>query len=162
MTDEKSYDFDVAFSFLKEDEHIVSLVNDLIQDRIKTFIYSKNQEGLVGFDGEEKFHEVFSRKARLVVIFYRENWGQTPWTRIEMTAIKNRSLDQGYGFTIFVPLDKSPLPIWLPRTIIWFNFERWGQTGLAGTIESKLSETGIEIRKVETAADFAARKKRGN
>jgi hypothetical protein len=160
MTDQKEYEFDVAFSFLKEDEIIASNVNDLIQDRIKTFIYSKNQEGLVGFDGEEKFHDVFGKKSRLVVIFYKQNWGQTPWTRIEMTALKNRSLDQGYGFTIFVPLDKSPLPIWLPKTIIWFNFERWGTQGLASVIESKLSEEGVEVRKTESAIDFAKRKQR--
>ena len=160
MTDQEEFEFDVAFSFLKEDEIIAYNVNDLIQDRIKTFIYSKNQEGLVGFDGEERFHEIFGKKSRLVVIFYKQNWGLTPWTRIEMTAIKNRSLDNGYGFTIFVPLDKSPVPIWLPRTIIWFNYERWGASGLAGVIESKLSESGIEIKKVETASDFAARKKR--
>lgn len=160
MTDQKEYEFDVAFSFLKEDEIIANNVNDLIQDRIKTFIYSKNQEGLVGFDGEEKFHEVFGTKSRLVVVFYRQNWGQTPWTRIELTAIKNRSLDQGYGFTIFVPLDKSPLPIWLPKTIIWFNFERWGTQGLASVIESKLSEEGVELQNSESAVDFAKRKQR--
>ena len=60
MADQIEYEFDIAFSFLKDDEIIAYRVNDLIQDRVKSFIYSKNQEGLVGFDGEEKFHEVFS------------------------------------------------------------------------------------------------------
>lgn len=160
MKDEDKYEFQVAFSFLKEDEIVANAVNDLIQDRVKTFIYSKKQEGLVGFDGEEKFNEVFNKKSKLVVILFRQNWGQSPWTRIEMTAIKNRAFDNGYDFTIFVPLDKSQLPPWVPKTTIWYDFDRWGAKGLATVIESKLVVAGETLKKPESAIDFATRKKR--
>ena len=85
------YKFDVAFSFLKEDEGLAVRLGDLIQDRLRTFIYSKKQEYLAGRDGEETFNAAFGRDARLVVILYREAWGSTSWTRIERDAIRNRA-----------------------------------------------------------------------
>ena len=51
--------FDVAFSFVARDEQLATEINDLLQDRLSTFLYSKQQEGLAGTDGEQTFSEVF-------------------------------------------------------------------------------------------------------
>jgi hypothetical protein len=40
---------------------------------------------LISFD---QFSKVFGEESRVVAILYREQWGQTKWTRIEETAIK--------------------------------------------------------------------------
>ena len=66
---------------------------------MKAFIYSEQQKVLAGRDGEQLFNAVFGEKARVVVILFRKEWGQTPFTRIEETAIKNRAFDYGYDFT---------------------------------------------------------------
>lgn len=122
MTDDKKYEFDVAFSFTQKDEGLAFQINDLIQDRFKTFLYSEQQKKLAGADGEKIFNEVFGEKSRLVVILYRSDWGKTPWTRIEETAIKNRGHEEGYDFTTFVQLDKDvPMPKWLPKNRIYYN-----------------------------------------
>ena len=64
------YKYEVAFSFLAQDEVLATELNDLLQDRLSTFIYSKRQEELAGTDGEETFNNVFGKQARLVVVLY--------------------------------------------------------------------------------------------
>ena len=82
----QSYDYDVAFSFLARDEPIANQLNDLVQERLKTFLYSKHQEEIAGTDGEKAFNEVFGDQARIVVVLYRSGWGKTAWTRIEVCS----------------------------------------------------------------------------
>lgn len=141
--DNKVYEYDVAFSFLKDDEELAFQINDLIQDRVKTFIYSKQQEKIAGTDGEETFNRVFGSEARIVVVLYRENWGETPWTRIEKTAIRNRAFEHGYDFVVFIPLNNPPsVPNWLPKTQIWIGLDRWGIEGAATAIEARVQQAG--------------------
>src|SRR5688572_17252134 len=114
------YQYEIAFSFLQQDEGLAFEINDLIQDRYSTFIYSQHQKELAGADGEIKFNEVFGEKARIVIVLYRESWGTTPWTRIEETAIRNRAHTEGYDFTMFVQIDpQSKMPKWLPKNRIY-------------------------------------------
>ena len=135
---ETAFKFDVAFSFVAKDEDLATGINDLLQDRLSTFLYSKQQEGLVGTDGEQTFSDVFGKQARVVVVLYRKEWGQTRWTRIEETAIKGRAFDEGYDFTLFIPLDDThEVPKWLPKTRIWFDLARWGTSGAAAVVEQK-------------------------
>jgi len=141
--DQDSYKYDVAFSFLAEDEALAIELNDLLQDRLSTFLYSKKQEEISGSDGEETFNAVFGEQARLVVVLYRDGWGETPWKRIEQTAIRNRAFDEGYDFVTFVPLDEpATVPKWLPKTQIWVGLNRWGTSGTASVIEARVQELG--------------------
>ncbi len=160
MTQEVKYKYEVAFSFLQKDEGIAYQVNDIIQDRLRTFIYSKRQEELAGGDGEEKFNDVFYKESRIVVLLYRNGWGETSWTRIEETAIKNRAFSSGWDFLLLVNLDKaSTLPPWIPKTYIWFDYERWKSEGLAPVIEQRVKEIGGHVRP-ESIEDRANRFKR--
>ncbi len=157
---EKSYKYDVAFSFLKEDEEFAAQINNILQDRLKTFLYSKTQEELVGTDGEKTFNTVFSSEARIVVVFYRKGWGETPWTRIEQTAIRNRAYKEGYDFTIFIPLErKVQLPKWLPLTQIWYDLDRWGIDAAAAIVEDRVRKSGGSPKE-ETTVERAKRLER--
>lgn len=153
------YKFDVAFSFLKEDEGLAVELNDLIQERLSTFLYSRRQSELAGTDGEKSFNDVFGKEARIVVVLYRSGWGQTSWTRIEETAIRNRAFEEGYDFVIFVPIDDGAVPPWLPKTQIWVGLDRWGATGAAAVIEARVQEAGGAPR-AESIEDKATRLKR--
>ncbi len=148
--------FDVAFSFLGQDEELVVQLADLLEGRFKTFVYSRRQDFLGGTDGEESFERVFGRDTRLVVVCYRAGWGETPWTRIEATAIRNRAFSEGYDFAIWIPLDSTPLPKWVPSNRIWIGLDRWGLQGAASVIEARITEAGGEPR-TETAFDQAVR-----
>ena len=154
---QKTFDYDIAFSFLAEDEPLATQLNDLLQDRLKTFLYSKRQGEIAGTDGEKSFNSVFSDKSRLVAVLYRAGWGKSPWTRIEETAIRNRAFDDGYDFVIFIPLDDSPsVPKWLPRTQLSVGIKRWGVEGAASVIEARVQELGGEPHE-ESVLDRAAR-----
>lgn len=156
----ENYKYEVAFSFLKEDESIASEINDMLQDRMQTFLYSKEQENLAGRDGEESFNEIFLKDSRIVVVLYRKGWGETSWTRIEQTAIKNRAYDKGYDFTLFIPLDNPPLiPDWLPKTQLWYGLDRFGVDGAVSVIESKIQQQGGNS-KIESIEEQAARQSR--
>jgi hypothetical protein len=154
------YKYDVAFSFLAQDEGLASELNDLLQDRVRTFLYSKKQGEIAGTDGEKIFNAVFSEEARLVVVLYRTDWGQTPWTRIEETAIRNRAFENGYDFVKFIPLDDLPtVPKWLPRTQLWVGLKQWGTSGAASVIEAQVEALGGEPHE-ETVTERAARLER--
>lgn len=156
---QREYKYDVAFSFLKEDEELATSMNDLIQNRLSTFLYSKRQEEIAGLDGEQGFNDVFTAKSRIVTVLYRLGWGTTPWTRIEETAIRNRAYEEGYDFVIFIPLDQPPsVPTWLPKNRIWVGIDRWGVEGAASVIESRVQEAGGTPRR-ESLEEYAIRKK---
>lgn len=154
---DKKYKYDVAFSFLDEDEEFATQINDLLKDRLSTFIYSERQKELAGNDGEKTFIQVFGSEARTVFVLYRVKWGKTPWTRIEETAIRNRAYNESYDFVIFGRFDKSSrLPEYLPKTQIWVDLERWGAEVAAGVIETKVQEYGGTPQE-ETLEERAAR-----
>jgi hypothetical protein len=152
--------YDLAFSFVREDEGIANQLNDLVQDRYRTFLYSKAQELLAGTDGEKTFNSVFGEQARTVAVLFRKEWGHTPWTRIEETAIRNRAHDQGYDFVTFIVTEPgAPLPQWLPKVRIWYDFPRFGLNGAAALLGSRIQEQGGTAVE-ESIADRAARLKR--
>ena len=154
------FKYDVAFSFLAQDEGIASQLSDFLQDRLKVFLYSKRQEDLAGTDGERRFNDVFATQARSVVVLYRAGWGESPWTRIEETAIRNRAFVDGYDFVKFIPLDDKPVvPKWLPKTQIWIGLSRWGLSGAATVIEARVQELGGKPHE-ETVSEKAMRVER--
>jgi hypothetical protein len=109
------YKYEVAFSFLARDETLATELNDLLQDRLSTFLYSKRQEELAGTDGEKTFNDVFGKQAR----------------------------NDGYDFVIFVPLEEpASAPKWLPKTQLLVGLSRWGVSGAASVIEARVQMLG--------------------
>lgn len=154
------FEYDVAFSFHQADQGLALQLNDLLSDRFRTFIYTEQQKVLAGTDGQVSFSEVYGRKARVVVVFYRKDYGQTRYTRIEQDAIKNRGLDEGLDFTLFIPTETPPsVPVWLPRTQLYFGLQTFGLDGAAAVVEHKIGTLGGEAKE-ETVEDRMARFKR--
>lgn len=157
MQNISQFKYEVAFSFLQRDEKIAYLINDLIQDRFSTFIYSKKQEELGGTDGEKTFNTVFYEESRVVVLLYRDGWGKTAWTRIEETAIKNRAFNKGWEFLVVINLDiHSILPTWIPNPYIWLDYERYKAEGAIAVIDQRIRKSGGESR-LETIEDKVKR-----
>ena len=90
------------------------------------------------------------KDARVVVVLYRTGWGETPFTRIEMNAIKGRAFDTGYDFTIFIPVEKGVgLPPWLPKTQLWLLLrllERFDALALLQLVE----RTRMELQQIDS------------
>ena len=151
MTD--NFKFEVAFSFLTCDEPLAQRLSDLLHDRMATFIYPERQPELAGQDGEIILKRTFGSEARIVVILYRNEWGTTPWTRIEQDAIRERGYHHGYDFCLLVPLESPPSkPEWFPPHRIWVGLERWSIDAAAAVIEARVQEAGGVTRE-ESLAD---------
>jgi hypothetical protein len=140
------FEYDAAFSFLAADEPLAGRLCDLLAGHLKTFIYSKEQEHLAGRDGEAKFADVFAQQARVAVILYRQGWGETPWTRIERDAIRNRAFDKGYNFTLWIPLDRpAQMPDYVPKTRLYSDIETFGEKGVAAVVLALAKERGATV-----------------
>ncbi len=151
-----NYNYDVAFSFAQKDESLALSIYMLLKDRIRCFIYSEEQKKLAGTDGEKTFNDVFSREARIIVIFLSSDWGNTKWTRIEETAIKNKGFDEGYDFAIFIPTEKDVTqPKYIPKTRLYIGLERWGIESAASVIESRVQEFGGQIKELTVVEKLA-------
>jgi hypothetical protein len=152
MTSPTEYKYDVAFSFTAQQERIATQLYNLLKDRLNCFIYSEAQKDLAGKDGEKTFNEVFGENARIVVILYDGSWGNTKWTKIEETAIRNRGFEEGYDFVILVPLESDfHPPKWLPKNKLWVGFHRWGIDSAASVIEARAQEHGSIVKELSVA-----------
>lgn len=155
----ESFPYDVAFSFLAQDEALARELEKGLPS-LKAFVYSERQAEIGGSDGAETFANVFGRDARIVVVLYRETWGTTKWTRIEETAIKDRLLNDGADFLTFIHLEPGkPTPRWLPQTRLWVDLARLGAAGAVGVIEERVRQSGGAVRE-ETAQENAVRLER--
>ncbi|MBW1998581.1 MAG: toll/interleukin-1 receptor domain-containing protein [Deltaproteobacteria bacterium] len=154
------YGYDIAISFLSQDEETASYLYDRLSPHFDVFIYSKKQEDLAGTDGTESFRKAFREDSRLVVVLYRDGWGETPWTRIEEGAIKDRFLKEGWDWLLFVMMDnKSKAPPWLPETRIRLSLEDYGIEQAIGAIKTRAQGLGSQYRK-EDAVHRAKRLER--
>jgi hypothetical protein len=120
------------------------------------FVYSKRQEDLAGKDGVEAFRDVFRHRSRLVVLMFRSPWGDTPWTRVEKTAIEELCLEEGWEHLVAVRLDETPLPKWVPKPHLYLDLRTFTLSDLVGAIKGRLLEIGVEIVKPSAAERAAA------
>jgi hypothetical protein len=150
-----STEYDVAFSFLGEDESPAVHIADQVRDRMNVFVYSEQQKGLAGKDGLTEFTATFRERSKVCVVLYRERYGHTKWTRVEETAIKERALESGWDFLLVISLDGTA-PVWLPKTKLWLGFERFGVSGAGSVIDAKVTEA-VGIPKIESPRSHAER-----
>ncbi len=142
--------YDVAISFLFQDQNIAQALNDeLFASGLNVFFFPRRQEELAGTNGMESMRTPFL-SARVNVVLFRKPWGETPWTRVEDTAISERCFKGGWSTLMFVQLDKtSALPGWLPPTHVRFSFDDYGLTQLVGAIKLRVQEQGGVIKRVD-------------
>lgn len=160
MTEPDPEHWDVAISFASGDESIALDLRNLLQPPHKVFLYSKAQEHLAGRDGIEAFRTVFRERATLVVILYAHPWGETPWTRVERTAIEELALEHGWERLMFVRLKSDePVPKWVPKPHLYLNYATFVMSDLVGAIKLRLLELGVETRPVTPAERAAAQKR---
>src|SRR5271155_695677 len=103
MTSESEREFDVAISFLASD---VSIAQELYEglEGLKVFFYPRHQEQTAGTNGLESMPKPFN-DCRVMVILYRQGWGETPWTGVESLAIQDRCRRNHFRNLMFVQLD---------------------------------------------------------
>jgi len=152
---------DVAISFVAADEPLALQLRDQLQPPLDVFVYSKYQEDLAGRDGIEAFRTVFRDEARLVVILHRAPWGDTPWTRVEKTAIEELCLAEGWEHLMFVRLDREThVPKWVPKPHLYLDLTTFTLADLAGAVKARIMELGVQIVRPSVAERAAAQARR--
>lgn len=135
--------YDIAISFLSADEPIAAALYNALSEGLEIFFYPRKQEELAGKNGLEAMRTPFLEESRLVVVLYREPWGETQWTRVEQTAIQDGCLKHGWPRLLFIMLDKASVPPkWLPTAGIRFNYADYGLEQAVGAIKTRVQESG--------------------
>ena len=135
--------FDVAISFLSADEPLAAALYNALSEGTEVFFYPRKQEDLAGTNGLESMRTPFLEESRVVVVLYRESWGNTPWTRVEQTAIQDSCLRHGWQRLFFMMLDNtSSPPKWLPDAHVRFNYADFGLEQAIGAIKARVQERG--------------------
>lgn len=154
MTTEIIEKYDVAISYLAEDEDLAFKIYTEIGQIFKVFIYTQHQNELVGKGGVETLRDIFINRANLIVILYRKGWGQTSWTSTEERAIVDFGLKNQWKGILLVNLDSSKTPDWYPTAEIYLDYGKYQFDELIGVIKLRAEERGSEIKAV-TAVEKA-------
>lgn len=154
--------YGVALSFLVADEKTASMIKSRLSG-LDVFFYPHNQEELIGSNGLESMRAPFL-SARVNVVLYRERYGKTPWTGVELAAIQDSCLKTGFKSLLFVQMDKrDSKPDWLPDTHIRCVLGDFTVEQLIGAIKNKVQERGgtiqrpdalTEAKRVKAEADY--------
>ncbi|MDQ6689067.1 MAG: hypothetical protein M3Z18_00965 [Gemmatimonadota bacterium] len=157
MESERSYKYDVAFSFLAADLSVAKDLQGRLEPGLAVFMYERRKEELLGRDGMDAFSEVFRRDARLSVILYRKGWGETAWTGFEESAIKSRALETRFTSLMVVRLDRADLPTWIPSQQLYSSEATDTRAEMAAVIRARAKERGAVVRTL-TAPELALKR----
>lgn len=155
MADENDRDepkYHVAISFLAADEPSAKALFDLLDESgLRVFFFPRAQEELAGTNGMESMRAPFL-EALVNVVLFKAPWGETPWTRVESTAIQDRCLKDGWEPLFFVQMDQtSKFPKWLPTTHVRFSLENYPIEQLAGAIKMRVQQQGGSFSPLDAA-----------
>lgn len=101
----EDHNYDVAISFLVADEKTANTIKSKLGE-LNVFFYPHNQEELIGSNGLESMRAPFL-SARVNVVLFRERYGKTPWTGVELSAIQDSCLKTGFKSLLFVQMDRK-------------------------------------------------------
>lgn len=138
----QNFKYDIAISLCKEYVDFAEKLVKAINPNLKVFFYKHRQEELIGQSAPDIFAKVFKEESRIAVILSSEQWGKTYYTGVERNAILDRTLKEGLGFIMVIPMKPGEKPDWYPDTYIYAD--RFNSTieQLAKYIEFKVTTEG--------------------
>lgn len=142
--------YDVAVSYLSEDEDLAYKIYTELGEIFKVFVYTQHQNELAGEGGIETLRDIFINRSKLIVILFKNGWGNTSWTSTEEKAIKDFGLKNQWKGILLVKLDDSKAPNWFPDSDIFLDYSIYGFDELIGIIKLRAQERGSEVK--ETTA----------
>lgn len=148
MCDKIIEKYDIAISYLAQDEELAFNIYTELGQNLRVFIYTKHQDELGGKSGIKPLREIFTERTNIIVVLHREKWGQTDWTNTEENAIMDFGLKNRWKGIILVKLDKSQIPEWYPENKIYLDFEQYGFEQIIGVIKARAQEMGSEIKQI--------------
>src|SRR2546425_12209254 len=109
-TSDKTYPYDVALSYAKEDQvYAETLAKILKSHNVKVFYDQYEESTLWGENLVTYLTDLYQHKARYCVVFLSQHYAKKRWTKLELESAQARALiDEGYILPI--RLDRSDVP----------------------------------------------------
>jgi hypothetical protein len=149
-----NYEYDIAISLCHQDIDYAQKIVDEINPNLNVFFYKDRQRELISNLGPEVFSDVFKEKSRLVVLLYRPEWGDSPYTKIEKNAISDRAFRQGQEFIFLIPLIKGKTPNWFNESRIYADPYNYTIEELVRFIEFKVADLGGIVKEINLIDKF--------
>lgn len=116
--------FDFALSFAGLDRKKAQEIRDSLRSEgFSVFIDEDFEHELIGQDGREYLHNVYTRQSRYCIVLISHQYDQQNWTQLERESIQSRELTGERDFLIPVKLEDY-VPQWLPATRIYFDLTK--------------------------------------
>jgi hypothetical protein len=143
MTDGTQFKYDVALSLLYPQLAIAKRLRTALRP-LRVFLFTDRQNEIAGGDLLEVFNQTFRYDARFAVILHSAGWGTTRYTGVESRAIQARAADTNHRSYLFVKLDDSPLPKWVPHDHAYLDFRAYRLPGVVGAVRHRVQlEWGV-------------------
>lgn len=152
------YNFELAFSLLDKDLGIAKELKTHLGGGDDIFLYSDHEKILKFNSGVVELGKIYKTGSRFIVVLHRKEYGGTEFTNLENLVIRDRffKLNKGKspGNILFIKLDDSPLPEWVPSEYIFEKPDLLNLKRTANFIRIKLDEVGGNLKEV-TAVEEA-------
>jgi hypothetical protein len=104
-------EYDVALSFAGEQRWYVDVVNNELKALgVTTFYDDDAKVALWGRDLNEAFTEIYSQKAKAVLMFISKEYVEKVWTRVERRAALSRAINEKGEYVLPVRFDHTSVP----------------------------------------------------
>jgi TIR domain len=141
VSEEPTYEFDVAVSFAREDRELVEEIVRRLRDADVRIFYDTNYQAVMwGEDLVEYLDQIYRVKARYTMMFISHFYAEKMWTRHERRSALARALEQRSAYVLPVRLDSTPLEGLRP-TIGYLDARVMGPDGIVTTTLEKLTGT---------------------
>lgn len=102
--------YDVAFSYAREDQTYVEQVAEAIEDRVRVFYDRLESVDLWGRNLYTYLADIYGRKSRYCVIFISRHYASKVWTNHEREAAQARALTSKQPYLLPARFDDTVIP----------------------------------------------------
>ncbi len=119
------YEYDVALSFAGEQRDYVRQVAKILDDtyKLKVFFDEFEESNLWGKNLYEYLHEIYSNKAKYVIIFVSKEYKEKLWPNHERQTAQERALKEKNEYILPVKFDDTIIP-GLSTTVAYLESEK--------------------------------------
>lgn len=117
-----TYDYDIALSFAGEQRDFVRDIAKILNDnyQLKVFFDEFEESNLWGKNLYDYLYEIYSKKAKYVMIFVSKEYRDKIWTNHERQASQERALKEKNEYILPVKFDDTSIP-GLSETIAYLD-----------------------------------------
>ena len=139
--------YDVALSFAGEQRDYVREVAKVLANdyELKVFFDEFEEEVLWGGNLYEELHEIYSKKAKYVIIFISSEYKEKVWTNHEKSAAQEKALQlKNKSYILPVKFDETQIP-GLPTTTFYLDAKKYSPYQIALKFIQKIKKS-IKVR----------------